>query len=285
MQSHDLVSPCFCTLFGPYMTVDCCTPSLCSHILFLNSKQCRHEYCWICSKDWSLHSNKTGGFYRCNRFEEESVVSTDNRGEGSASDDMRKRMEQSVRADRFIHYYTRFAAQESSSKMEQKKRAETLSRIKLLQRRLNSSCEYSNSNTETNGGEVGAGGGGGHVVLDESSSSADSAWCLTTDLRTVSDDVDVLLSKSFLELEQCRLVLRNSYAFAHLKLSNEEMDKQSREHRRDRRRILFSDLKHSSLRCEAAQSELESITETLSEILARRYMVCSCHVIVYNCCV
>lgn len=235
----------------------------CNH---MTCKQCRHDYCWICCKEWSLHSNKTGGYYRCNRFEEEEVVSTDNRGEGSASEEHKKRAAEAVKADRFIHFYTRFSAQEASSKMEQEKRTDSLCKIRLLQRRFNQT-RHSESDGEKRKSSDGSGGG------DEANSS-EEAWALTSELNIVGEDVDCILSTSFTELARCRLALRNSYAFAHVKLSNEEFDKQSRiETRRDRRRSLHSDLRHSSLRCEAAQSELESITETLSEILARRYMV------------
>lgn len=38
----------------------------CNH---MTCKRCRHEYCWICMQPWSLHSNSTGGFFRCNRFD------------------------------------------------------------------------------------------------------------------------------------------------------------------------------------------------------------------------
>ena len=29
----------------------------------------RHEFCWICMQDWTLHSNVTGGYFQCNRFD------------------------------------------------------------------------------------------------------------------------------------------------------------------------------------------------------------------------
>ena len=47
---------------------------------------------------WSMHSNKTGGYFRCNRFQEDEKgadgeVSTENRGEGSAADSAKKTAE------------------------------------------------------------------------------------------------------------------------------------------------------------------------------------------------
>jgi hypothetical protein len=68
----------------------------CNH---MTCRKCRHDFCWICMQDWSLHSNNTGGFFQCNRFLTDdangpggvsgatsgSAAATGARGEGSAS--------------------------------------------------------------------------------------------------------------------------------------------------------------------------------------------------------
>ena len=38
----------------------------CNH---MSCRKCRHEFCWICMQDWTLHSNTTGGYFQCNRFD------------------------------------------------------------------------------------------------------------------------------------------------------------------------------------------------------------------------
>jgi hypothetical protein len=80
---------------------------------------------------WREHSNKTGGYYKCNRFVEDGEGAaegggggsgasaegvnapndTENRGHGSAAEEARRASEEAKKAERFIHHYTRFAAQ------------------------------------------------------------------------------------------------------------------------------------------------------------------------------
>jgi len=31
---------------------------------------CGYEFCWICLANWNTHGDKTGGFYKCNIYEE-----------------------------------------------------------------------------------------------------------------------------------------------------------------------------------------------------------------------
>ena len=39
----------------------------CNH---MTCNQCRHEFCWICMGDWKDHGSATGGYYKCNLYEE-----------------------------------------------------------------------------------------------------------------------------------------------------------------------------------------------------------------------
>lgn len=40
----------------------------CNHMTCSN-RNCRHEFCWICREDWKIHNTETGGFFRCNRWQ------------------------------------------------------------------------------------------------------------------------------------------------------------------------------------------------------------------------
>jgi len=36
--------------------------------------KCKHEFCWLCLGDWSIHGESTGGFYSCNKYKEKTTV-------------------------------------------------------------------------------------------------------------------------------------------------------------------------------------------------------------------
>lgn len=126
----------------------------------------------------------------------------------------------------------------------------------------------------------------------------------------LGNDASKLLAQAFEELARCRLVLRNSYAFAFFVFSPNAITKVCEAHAsaavfhasntqqqqqqqgpqpakssvgavavaavgasRSLVRSGKQALKTRKQACEALQSELEMLTETLSEIVARRFMV------------
>lgn len=36
----------------------------------MTCRSCNHQFCWICLDDWANHGQNTGGYYKCNKFEE-----------------------------------------------------------------------------------------------------------------------------------------------------------------------------------------------------------------------
>ena len=62
---------------------------------------CKHEFCWMCMGKWSDHNQSTGGYYKCNKYEE--VKDTDDfKQKNKKSDDAKAELQ------RFIFYFERF---------------------------------------------------------------------------------------------------------------------------------------------------------------------------------
>ena len=77
----------------------------CMHMTCTDS--CEFEFCWLCLGDWSDHGQATGGFYACNRYEAAKKEGTYDEAER-----IREMARSSV--DRYIHYYERWANNQSA---------------------------------------------------------------------------------------------------------------------------------------------------------------------------
>ena len=36
----------------------------------MTCRQCSHEFCWLCLGEWKEHNGATGGYYKCNKYED-----------------------------------------------------------------------------------------------------------------------------------------------------------------------------------------------------------------------
>lgn len=124
-------------------------------ILFENLKKTgkAHHQClsslsrfsWICRKDWKLHGTSTGGFFRCNIWQEEESPdgnspsasspqrngedAEDDQGFGTAIHSAREQYRQRQEMNRFLHHYTRYEAHGESANLEKKMAASASSRL------------------------------------------------------------------------------------------------------------------------------------------------------------
>ncbi|XP_074265165.1 putative E3 ubiquitin-protein ligase ARI5 [Silene latifolia] len=71
------------------------------------SKPCLYEFCWLCLEAWSNHSQKTGGYYRCNIYK-----AAKQRGKYDEEEEERKMAEKNLR--KYIHYYERWISNHNS---------------------------------------------------------------------------------------------------------------------------------------------------------------------------
>ena len=76
----------------------------------MTCSQCRYEFCWICMGDWKEHGSATGGYYKCNLYEEKKKDSSFQREE-------QKREDAKTELQRYMWYYERFANHERSGKL------------------------------------------------------------------------------------------------------------------------------------------------------------------------
>jgi len=96
----------------------------CNH---MTCQQCKHEFCWICMGDWVDHGATTGGYYRCNRFDQEDDGGA--AGPTDQSDAAKAKRE----LDRYLHYYKRYHGHAEAQKFAKKQLKETEEWIMRLQ--------------------------------------------------------------------------------------------------------------------------------------------------------
>jgi len=221
----------------------------CNHMTCTN-RNCRYEFCWICRKDWSLHNTKTGGYFRCNRWQEEEdheSYSRDNRqgSDTSASSLPTASADNGLGIDgmtygtslhsarvarkkaramaRFLHHYSRWMAHAESMELEKRMADSVCSRLEGVVRAARTFSE---------------------VGLDDGKGLS-------------------FLHSAFTELIECRSFLRHSYPFAFFRYPRSSSGNFFR---------VKTKLEVEKMTFEVLQSELEMLTEQMSDIVARKHL-------------
>lgn len=205
-------------------------------------------FSWICRQDWNLHSTATGGFFRCNIWQEEGQeppegddrnASTSNttttgqfedfnlqdEGYGTAIHSAREAYRKRQEMARFLHHYTRWEAHGESAALEQNMGDSVCTRL-------------------------------APVVEAAVAFYGDPAF-------NFGDKGLSFVHSAFTELMECRSVLKHSYAFSYFRYPTfYRFQRYGQLHSRRREKTTF----------ERLQSELEMITEQMSDIVARSHL-------------
>eukprot|EP00934_Nitzschia_sp_Nitz4_P004865 Nitzschia sp. Nitz4//scaffold44_size153857//115497//119767//NITZ4_002740-RA/size153857-augustus-gene-0.10-mRNA-1//1//CDS//3329552214//4855//frame0 len=196
----------------------------CNHMICFNPA-CRHEFCWICRRDWSLHGSSTGGFFRCNIWEEGQKPpdspafrgESSDEGYGTAIHSAREAYYRRQEMARFVHHYTRWEAHDESGRLERKIGDSVCSRLAPV---VKAAKEFDGSPSFNFGG------------------------------KGLS-----FVHAAFTELLECRSVLKHSYAFSFFRYGQG-----------------VSGRRREKMSFERLQSELEMMTEQMSDIVARSHL-------------
>ncbi|CAG9313202.1 unnamed protein product [Blepharisma stoltei] len=77
---------------------------------------CGHEFCWLCLGPWTDHNSATGGFYKCNKYDE-LMSGTNN----AFKQEEHKREKAKTELDKYIWYFERYNNHHKAQKIASEK--------------------------------------------------------------------------------------------------------------------------------------------------------------------
>jgi len=83
----------------------------CNHMTCRNPS-CANEFCWLCLGDWSKHGSATGGFYKCNIYEEKKKS-------GDLNEDEKAKENAKNELERYTFYFERYDNHQKAIKQMQ----------------------------------------------------------------------------------------------------------------------------------------------------------------------
>ena len=209
-----------------------------------SNPHCKHEFCWICRNDWKLHNSETGGFFRCNRWVEqkdhdfydqppEDVATAASPSNEDLSDP--RTMELTYGTAMHETRATLKRSREMGRFLHHYQRWSAHAQSAALEQKLGDSVctrltPVIQAAIEYSGDEAFNFGGKGLSFV----------------------------YAAFTELAECRSMLQHSYAFSFFRYGNM--------HGRYR---LLKPLMNEKLAFEQIQSEVETLTEQMSDVVAR----------------
>lgn len=224
----------------------------CNHMVCHN---CHHEFCWICRQDWNMHSTNTGGFFRCNIWKEDDSDRILDKEEGDGDDDLdpysRNNYFEAMMND------DGYGTSMHSARKAWKRKQEI--------RRFLDHYSHWEAHKDSN-------------ALEQK--MADTVCTRLAPVVNAAIDFDgsptfnfggkglSFIHNAFFELAECRSTLRHSYAFSFYRYPSKAFSKVSLSPPTS----YLVNKRKEKFRFERLQAELETLTEQLSDIVARSHL-------------
>ncbi|KAL8455398.1 hypothetical protein Emag_000782 [Eimeria magna] len=188
---------------------------------------CQHEFCWLCLGDWKQHS--TLSFYRCNIYERRNEEGKD-----------RSKADTQHSLERYAHFFERYRAHSHGQQVAAGMQVEQLRRcrdvaagvVQTSPRRVRGSTAHEGDERVASSASVGAvpsresearsltvsnkGIKGAPTPFKSSSAVSSSAMSKPEEVRVFGANFDWdFLESGWLQVIECRRMLKWSYAFAY----------------------------------------------------------------------
>lgn len=226
----------------------------CNHMVCHN---CHHEFCWICRQDWSLHSTDTGGFFRCNIWREDDEDRIKDKDDGYGEDGLDATAYSNQNFFEGMMNDHGYGSSMHTSRKAWKKKQEI--------RRFLDHYSHWEAHKESN-------------ALEQK--MADTVCTRLAPVVEAAIDFDgsptfnfggkglSFIHNAFFELAECRSTLRHSYAFSFYRYPSKAFSKASLSPPTS----YLGNKRKEKFRFERLQAELETLTEQMSDIVARSHL-------------
>jgi len=212
-----------------------------------SNPSCKHEFCWICRNDWKLHNTETGGFFRCNRWVEQKEH--EYYDTPPQAQDFQKPSNVDLSDPRTMEATYGTAMHHTRVAM---KRSRDMARFLHHYQRWNAHAESAALERRM-----------GDTVCQRLEPVINAAVEFTCDPSfNFSGKGLSFVHAAFTELLECRSMLQHSYAFSYFRY-NSPTPRRYKEFRRNLVELQAF---------EQLQSELEMMTEQMSDVVARSHL-------------
>ncbi|CDJ32882.1 IBR domain-containing protein, putative [Eimeria mitis] len=172
---------------------------------------CQHEFCWLCLGDWKQHSTRS--FYRCNVYEQRGGESQQNGGTADAQHSL----------ERYAHFFERYRAHNHGQQVAARMQSSQLQKCREvaataggpgMRSSVDTASPHAAADAEEGKVPDGCGSESSSPTLSgERNGNSPSSRDAESPVNFGDFDWD-FLEKGWLQVVECRRMLKWSYAFA-----------------------------------------------------------------------